>query len=401
MTQLESSQHLVVRPQQGSNGTSVARQGFGEQSMERRDTAATAIAERARAEIQSRYVMAMQRPRTIDAVRVRVLEHCKRPRFAEKARYAKPVGGQRIEGPSIRFVEAALVEYGNVLPECSIVYEDDERVTIRVSVTDLERNITHADEATILKRMERRKLRDGQRAIGSRTNSRGEITYLVEASDDDLANLKAARQSKLLRNLGLRILPADIVEEAMDLCVATLERGDAQDPDAARKRLVDSFYGIGVSPDDLVAYLGHDLGKVVPAELTELRAIFAAIRDGETTWQATLDAKQPPPPQAADPQKTPQRGTAAAKERLKRKAEAELPAQPAATPAPPPASDDEYALALRGIRDRLERIGLNPSDLAPLRKLIDALPPGEDADELHRLWQIADRTLDDVPDFTP
>lgn len=306
-------QGMIVRPPGGS-GVQVASQGFGTQAVERRDSASTAMAERARAEVQSRYVMALQRPRSIDGVRVRVLDHCKRPRFADKARYAKPVGGQSIEGPSIRFVEAALVEFGNVLPECSIVYEDDERVTIRVSVTDLERNITHADEATILKRMERRSLRQGQRAIGQRTNSRGDTVYVVEASDDDVANMKAARQSKLMRNLGLRILPADIVEEAMDVCVETLKRGDAQDPDAARKGLVDGFHRLGVSPDDLVAYLGHDLAKVVPAELVELRAVFAAIRDGETTWQETMAARRPV--EADKPAPVATRGNEAAKAKL-------------------------------------------------------------------------------------
>ncbi len=406
---------MIVRPS-GGNGMQVARQGFGETSLEKRDTASAAMAERVRAEVQSRCIMALQRPRSLDDVRVRVLDHCKRPRFAEKSRYSKPVGNTTIEGPSIRFVEAALVEFGNVMPECSIAYEDDERVTIRVSVTDLERNITHVDEATIMKRMERRRLKEGQRAISQRVNSKGDVVFLVEATDDDLANLKAARQSKLLRNLGLRILPADIVEEAMDLVVETLAKGDAADPDAARKRLVDGFHGIGVSPSDLVAYLGHDLAKVVPAELADLRAVFAAIRDGETSWADVLAAKRPPTAAPAEPAPPPSKGVAGAKEAMRKaKAkQAEAKATPAAAADVPPVSSpapsggdvagtdepDELGAEFRAIHDGLERIQQHPAGLLPLRERIAKLPPGGDRDALERMWKAADRLLDDVPAWT-
>lgn len=396
---------MVVRPQAG-NGTQLVRQGFGEQTLERRDSASTAMAERARAEVQARCVMALQRPRTLDAVRIRILDHCKRPGFAARARWAKPVGNQTLAGPSIRFVEAALVEFGNVMPECSISYEDDERVTIRVSVTDLERNITHVDEATIMKRMERRQLKQGQRALGQRLNSKGDVVFLVEATDDDVANMKGSRQSKLLRNLGLRILPADIVEEAMDLCIETASKGDSQDPDAARKRLVDSFHGVGVSPEDLVAYLGHDLAKVVPAELTDLRAVFAAIRDGETTWQDTMGARRGAEEKPAGDQQpaAPSKGVAAAKEAL-RKAKGKQ-AEAKAAPAPEPAADqpapaeqpsDELAAEFKFIHGRLERIKEHPDELAGLLERIDRFPPGADQDALRRMWKAADLLLDDVP----
>ena len=387
---------MIVRP--SGAGAQLARQGFGETSLERRDTAATAMAERVRSEVQARCIMALQRPRSLDVVRVRILDHCKRPRFAERARYSKPVAGQKIEGASIRFVEAALVEFGNVMPECSIAYEDDERITIRVSVTDLERNITHVDEATIMKRMERRQLRQGQRSLGQRVNSKGDIVFLVEATDDDLANLKAARQSKLLRNLGLRILPADIVDEAMDLCIETARKGDAADPDAKRKELVSAFHGLGVSPDDLTRYLDHDLAKVVPAELAELRAVFVAIRDGETTWAETIAAKHPPAAPASDKAAEPSRGTAAAKEAMRKaKAKQEPKAAPAAAVEAEPI--DELAVEFRLIHDRLGRIKEHPTELTALRERIEKYPPGKDQDDLRLLWKRADQLLDDVPEF--
>jgi hypothetical protein len=53
--------------------------------------------------------MAMQRPRSYDQSRIKILEACSRPAFAEKVEYSKPVGGGKpIVGPSIRFAELAL-----------------------------------------------------------------------------------------------------------------------------------------------------------------------------------------------------------------------------------------------------------------------------------------------------
>lgn len=330
---------MVVRPTNGA-GTQTAKQGFGEQSLEKRDTAATAIAERARAEVQSRYILAMQRPRNMDGVRVRILDHAKRPRFAAKARYCKPVGNNKsIEGPSIRFVETALQEYGNVMPESMVVFEDDAKIIVRVTVTDLERNITHAAEAIVPKTVERKFLKKGQQAISQRLNSYGDVVFLVDATDDEVANKKASAESKLIRNLGLRILPADIVEEAMEKVIATQEAEIKADPDAARKALVDAFHGVGVEPDDLVDWLAHDLAKMVPAELTTLRAVYATIRDGEGTWADVIAAKRAERGEVEPIKvetKTAPKGNEAVKERLKSKAKQQPAHDPSTGDGPPP-----------------------------------------------------------------
>lgn len=274
-------------------GAEIVRHGFGGTEMEaRRETQAVAAAEREKAIVQARYIVAMQRPRDVDTFRVRLLRHCQRPLFAEKAEYAKPVGGQRITGPSIRFVESALQEFGNVVPEVTAIYEDDEKRIVRVTVTDLERNITYSEDATVEKFVERKRTKSGDEVIGERVNSYGDRVFKIRATEDDFANKLAAAVSKKLRNLGLRILPADIVEEAMRKCAATRDSETKQDPDAVRKALSDGFASINVMPSDLKTYLGHDLATSSPAELDELRKVFAAIRDGEATWQAALQVKR-------------------------------------------------------------------------------------------------------------
>ena len=118
----------IVRPGQNGADAALQRVGFGTHELvQQRETQGSALAARAQAEVQARYIVALQRPRNVEQFRVRLLEHCRRPGFAKVATYSKPVGGQAIVGPSIRFVETALQEFSNVLPEETITYDDDHK----------------------------------------------------------------------------------------------------------------------------------------------------------------------------------------------------------------------------------------------------------------------------------
>lgn len=272
-------------------GGTVEREEFGARELAvRGETAATAVAEQAKAAVQARYVMALQRPRDTDTVRMALLKECRRPSFAAVARYRKPIG-KGIEGPSIRFAEAALRCLTNMLPETTVLFDDDRKRLVKVSVTDLESNVTYSKDIVIDKVVERRQLREGQRAIGSRMNSDGVRVFLVEATEDDLLNKQGALESKALRTLALRHLPGDILDECMTQVKETVAKKDAEDPDGARKRLVAAFDEIGVKPSDLREYLGHDLDHLQPVELQELREVYTTLREGEATWAACLEHK--------------------------------------------------------------------------------------------------------------
>lgn len=266
--------------------------GFGETSLVRAaETAVSAAAAQAQAAIQARYVMAMKNPRDLDNVRVRLLAECRRPSFADVARYRKPIGGKAIEGPSIRFAEAAIRCMTNVLSETYVIYNDSESRIVRVSVTDLEANVSYPTDIVIEKTVERSFVKDGQTVISQRMNSQGKITYLVPATEDDLLNKQNALVSKALRTNGLRVVPGDIVDECMSEVVRVQLDRDAKDPDAAKKKVIDGFAGLNIMPTDLKAYLGHEVAQISPAELAELRAVFVSIRDGETTWRDVLEHK--------------------------------------------------------------------------------------------------------------
>lgn len=292
----------------------IRRHEFGaDQLTKQAETAVAGIAAREQAAVNARYVMAERHPRNIEGFRTALLHECERPGFAEAAEYKRPVGWGKnkktgaweqtiARGPTIRFIEGALRAFRNVYPEVTTSYDDANMRIVRVTVTDLEANLAYASEITITKRVERRGKKnkgtgnvdppEGREVLGQRTTGEGNINYIVRATDDELLSKGNALISKAIRTLAQRLLPADIVEECMTLAKHTMADRDAADPDAAKRTLIDSFDGVGVAPEDLREYLGHDLERIQPGELQDLRGIFAGLREGDT-WDTIMAAKAP------------------------------------------------------------------------------------------------------------
>lgn len=260
------------------------------------ETASSAVAAQAKAMVESRYIMALKKPRNWDQVRQDVIRECRRPGFAhnKSAYYRKPIGNG-VEGLGIRFVEVALRCMTNVMIETTMIFEDDLKEIHRVAVTDLEANTTYPLDVRVSKTVERSKPMDDGSYISVRTNSYKKLVYTVPANDDDLLNKRAALISKAIRTLGLRIIPGDIQDEGESVIKQIRIDRAAEDPAAERKRIVDSFGEIGVKASDLTEYLGHSLDQCSPAQLVDLRGIYGAIRDGEATWKTVMENKTDAP----------------------------------------------------------------------------------------------------------
>lgn len=276
------------------------------------ETASTAAASAAKAEIEAQYVIAYKHPRNIEQARINLLGACKRPVFAASAIYRKPVGKKQnpdtgawepsyIEGLSIRAAEEAVRAMGNIRIASSTVFEDGETRKKRVTVTDLESNISYNREITLGKTVEKKAVKDKQGkfgppaerdVIGQRLNTYGQTVYICRATEDELTIKEAALTSKIIRTEGLRLVPSDIQEEAKDQCYETMSKQDAVDPKAAMRKIIDAFASVGVNPDELVKFLKHPLDQINPAELATLRAMYSAIREGEATWKQYIEPDQ-------------------------------------------------------------------------------------------------------------
>lgn len=330
-------------------GPGTRREEFGASEMTTTgETSSVALAAQAEAMVKSRFVVAMKMPRDIDDVRARMLQECRRPGFAAVAIYRKPIG-EGIEGLSIRFAEAALRCMRNMSIETMTIFDDSKKRITRISVTDIEANNSYFTDVTIEKTVERRRLKEGQTPVGSRINSTGQRVYLVEATEDDLLNKQNALVSKAIRTNGLRHIPGDILDECERVIYEIRAKKDAEDPDAARKTLMDGFAELRVMPSDLKEFLGHEIGSASPAEIQKLRGVYVAIRDGEATWPDCLafelDAR------AKDAKADEKKGAPKdVKDRVAQKAAAKTDPKAPATEAKPAANPADWADPAAGER---------------------------------------------------
>lgn len=272
-------------------GQMVRQDATGEEITGQAETAGAALAAQARAMVEARFVMALRKPRDWDEVRAKLLRACDRPGFAGSATektfgaawYRKPIG-EGIEGFSIRFAEEAVRCMGNVDVQTVTVYDDDTKRICMVTVTDLENNSGYQASFTFNKTVERRSLKDGEKALSVRVGSFGKPVYTMPATDDDVFTKQQALASKLIRNGVLRVLPGDIQAVCRDRILAIRQGDIAKDLDGARLKLVDAFGALNILPTNLKELLGHELTLATPAEIDDLRALYKALKAGETTW---------------------------------------------------------------------------------------------------------------------
>lgn len=249
------------------------------------DPAAIAAAERVKAIVLAKFMMAERKPRDMARSRERILETCKRLEFAEKAEYVLPIGGKKIRGPSIRLAETVIQSVGNIDVSTSVVFEDDMNRRIRVEVTDLESNATYSDEVTISKTVERREPKESDTILRKRQNSTGQTVYTIAATDADLAKKENAAKSKIIRNQGLRLVPEDVISEAVDMCRRTIAGGGGASLIDRRKNLLDKFRTVGVTAEMLVAYTRKPIDSLIETDITDLIPVFNALRDGHSEWK--------------------------------------------------------------------------------------------------------------------
>jgi hypothetical protein len=321
-------QPQTVMPPQPAPGFAQGTQSHA--LMQSNETASAVLAAQARAVIEARYLIAINRPRDLDVVREKLLKECRRPGFAEVAIYKKPIG-KGVEGLSIRFAEAAIRYMCNIDISQQTIYDDAEKRIIRVSCTDMETNTPYSSDVTIEKTVERRSIKDGDTVVRKRKNSRGDDVYIIVATEDDILNKQNALMSKAIRTNGLRLIPGDIQDECEQLVRETKKKADADDPDRAKRRLFDAFGAIGVTVSQIKEYLGHDGETLNPKELEDLRGIYVALKDGETNWREVMDhlaatRKPQPAPQPTAATNDAKPGESSLKDKIRDRAKSTQPA---------------------------------------------------------------------------
>ena len=272
-----------------------------------------AEASKALAYTKARISLAQMVPRDWDKFRQRATTHARRTVTAAAALYHRPVGRERnpVTGNweekiavdfTVGFVHTLLQEWRHVDVVRDITWINEEYVKVEGGVWDLASNNRFTQAMLVPRTVERRD--PGDREVRSeRLNSKEQRVYSVYATPAELRSSIGAELSKLVRDNGKRCLPHEILLELRAIVEATIKQEIVQDPDAARKRIFDSFAEIGITAE-MLAQLVTITGRITEAHLADLRLVYNTLKEGTQTWAEIVAARQPKEPEPAPPKQT-------------------------------------------------------------------------------------------------
>lgn len=256
---------------------------FKQQKPDQEQGLSTQVAQESKAvaEIQAAYVIAKRFPRNEHQSYMAIIDSCKRPSLCEQAMYAYPRGGTLIEGPSIRLAEVLAQKWRNCKIGVEVLSQNKDKTEARAYAIDMENNYTVDVCFTVEHK---------------RTTKKG-VQKLTD--ERDIREMISNIGSRHLRGCILRIIPGDVLEDAVAQVRKTLESSDVPIKEQIKK-MVAAFDELGVKVEHLEKRLGHNLDATIPAEIVTLKGIYKSIKDGmasreqffEIQSKKTEDAKE-------------------------------------------------------------------------------------------------------------
>lgn len=238
--------------------------------------------QRAIAEVQAAMMIARMNPRDPIAAMDRILNACTRPTLADAAVYQYSRGGTDISGPSIRLAEAMAQSWGNM----------------QFGIRELEQS--HGGVAGSQSTVQ-------AFAWDVETNTRREVTFQVphvrhtrqgaKRLEDprDVYELVANQGARRLRACILAVIPGDVTEAAVRQCEVTMTSKADTGAEAMQKMLV-AFEAFGVTREQVEKRIQRRLDAIQPAQVVQLKKVYASLRDGMSVAADWFDPPETPPP---------------------------------------------------------------------------------------------------------
>ena len=218
----------------------------------------------------------------------RAMTACERPTLAKVAMYSFPRGKKKdakgnwvdnlITGPSVRLARELARCWGSIQIECPMIVEiTEDEIHIRGVGLDLVslNRIAMEDRFRALV----------QRRVGRGPDAKTEWVVPDERDRRELVNRHAAM---LERNIALKLLPADVVQEAVARVGRTLLKaaddslGSKEKKETALKELEDEFRAVGVTRTMLEENIGRKWTDITPTQYANLQTIRQSILDGNS-----------------------------------------------------------------------------------------------------------------------
>lgn len=228
--------------------------------------------QRAIAEAQGKLVIAKRFPRNETAAYANIMRACQRKGLAEKAFYRYNRSGSSVTGPTIRFAEELARCWGNLDYGIKELSQDKGKSEMQAYAWDMETNTISTQNFT------NPHIRESGKQQVALTSQR------------DIYEINANMGARRLRARILAILPADVVEAAIEECKKTIA-GKSDEPliDRVRK-MASSFEKYGVTQEQIEKRLKRKIDTMNSDDFVEYIGIYNAIKSGESKISEWFDA---------------------------------------------------------------------------------------------------------------
>lgn len=249
--------------------------------------------QRAIAEVQTAVLAALAVPRDESQAREKLLRACQCLPLAKRALWGGGKGlsrgGQKIEGPSIHLAKEIARVWRNI---------DYALIEHSADLSGSEYEAVAWDKEANTKAYIRFKVAPVRYSNGDKLTKPQEIA-------ENAANIGARK----LRSCILALVPAYIVEEAVEACKATIA-ASIQDVEDSKKRMLTGFAKFRVNQVDLEHYLEKSWDDISAEDVADLLAIYQEIKAGEAKPSDYFSSKpqaiaQEPPLAAPKPAEKP------------------------------------------------------------------------------------------------
>lgn len=199
---------------------------------------------------------------------------------AKTCRYAKPVGGRMINGPSVHLARILCQQYGNIRIQQRIKSIDFKSIVAEAVAFDMETNYAVCVEA--------------RRSILKKDGSR----YDESTIETNAMAIMAIAE----RNAILKVIPKSLIDRVYDEAFK-FAHGDLSDTTKLvkeRNRIFNVFKDTyGLLEKDVIKIIGINTKEAVNAEnIADLTGILQSLKDKEITVEELL--------KKSDPKKTPE-----------------------------------------------------------------------------------------------
>jgi hypothetical protein len=289
---------------------------------------------RAIAEVQAAVLVAQKCPRDINRALGEMRQVCKIERMAERAFFAFPRGGEKVNGASIHLARELARIWGNVTYGVKELARNDAKgeSEMLAYAWDLQTNV-RPDTGFIVPHV--RDTKSGRKPITD-----------VRDIYENNANMGARR----VRECIFAALPRWFTDEAEDLCRQTLEEGGGVPVEKRIPQMLAAFQTYGVSKEMIEKRVGCAVGNMSPAQWADLKIVSRSIKNGEISKDEAF-----PETPAADVTKALQAKAEKAEPKTEPTPAAAAPTSPAQAAAAAKAPDHSATVAV--ILEKIEKIG--------------------------------------------